>query len=333
MVGRFGVVTTGTAPAWHPAYRAAREGAACFALEDASLVVLTGADRKAYLNDLCTNAIVDLEAGGGRRAFFLNPTKGRTLADFLACETGDALWLECRGGSGGKVLEILRKYYFGQDVEFEDRSGGWVVLALQGPGTRMILEAAELPVPPDLPGSHVAIGGGPAAGRVVRWSDTGEEGVHLWLPTEGGEAVRAALAEAGAVPGTREAWTVLQIEAGVAAFGRELTEEVIPLEAPTGEAIRHDKGCYPGQEVIARLHVRGRPARHLRGLRIAGSLPAPGAVLDAEDKPGAATVTASGVSPELGPVALAYVHRDYCASGTLLTAEGTTATVADLPLR
>ncbi|MFN2382753.1 MAG: glycine cleavage T C-terminal barrel domain-containing protein, partial [Gemmatimonadota bacterium] len=104
-----------------------------------------------------------------------------------------------------------------------------------------------------------------------------------------------------------------------AAFGRELTEDVIPLEAPTENAISHVKGCYPGQEVIARLHMRGRPARHLRGLQFAATQPAPpGAVLDADGKPGAATVTASGTSPRLGPIALAYVHRDWCAAGTRL---------------
>jgi folate-binding Fe-S cluster repair protein YgfZ len=93
-----------------------------------------------------------------------------------------------------------------------------------------------------------------------------------------------------------------------------------------------DKGCYPGQEVIARLHVRGRPAKELRGLRIEGDPLSAGAKLDAPDKAGVATVTASGRSPVLGSIALAYVQRDYLDPGTRLTAEGRAAEVVDLPM-
>jgi len=152
-------------------------------------------------------------------------------------------------------------------------------------------------------------------------------------PTRGTRS-RSRVVAAGAEPGDDEAWTVLQIEAGIAAFGRELGEETIPLEAPVEEALSFDKGCYPGQEVIARLHVRGRPARFLRGLRIeGGGALAPGDTLDAADKPRVATVTASGASPALGAVALAYVHRDYLEPGTRLsTADGRTAEVTDLPM-
>lgn len=326
--------TVTTAAPWHAAYRAARDRAALFDLADSGLIELTGPERQAYVHSLCTNKVVDLEPGRGVRALLLNPTKGRTLADFLACETGDALWLECRGGSATTVLEVLGKYFFGQAVEVVDRTAAWEVAALQGPGAAELLAALGSTLPDEVPAAHVATAIGPVSGRVVRWNDTGGPGFHLWLPRDGAEAARAALAEAGAVRGGAEAWTVLQIEAGVAAFGRDLTPETIPLEAPTEDAINHVKGCYPGQEVIARLHVRGRPAKHLRGLRVEGEARlAPGMVLDAAGKPGAATVTASGVSPELGSIALAYVHRDHCSAGTRLTGEGRAAVVADLPLR
>jgi folate-binding protein YgfZ len=153
------------------------------------------------------------------------------------------------------------------------------------------------------------------------------------VPADAVDAARQAILEAGAAPGTEAAWTLLQIESGIAAFGRELGPDVIPLEAPTADAIDHAKGCYPGQEVIARLHVRGRPARHLMGLRIDGGEPLPaGSTLDAPEKAGVAVVTASAVSPELGPVALAFVHRDHCAPGTRLTSGARSAVVAELPL-
>jgi folate-binding protein YgfZ len=322
-------------------YRAARESAALFDRPGSSLVEVTGSERLAYLNSLCTNKLVDLEPGRAARAFLLVPTKGRVLADFLACETGAATWLECQGGSAATVLELLGKYYFGQDVAFHDRTDAWRVLALVGPDAGRILTGILPDVPPAEEGMHEESALAGVAARALRWSDAGAVGWHLWVAADAVEAARQAILAAGAARGSDDAWTLLQIESGIAAFGRELGEDAIPLEAPTANAIDHDKGCYPGQEVITRLHFRGRPARQLRGLRIEGDAPLPaGATLDAAGKPGAAVVTASAVSPSLGPVALAYVHRDHCEAGTPLTLAvaagaalpGTIATVADLPL-
>jgi folate-binding protein YgfZ len=315
------------------AHRAAREGAALFARPASGLIEVTGAERLEYLNDLSTNKLVDLAPGRAARAFLLVPTKGRVLADFVACEMGEATWLECQGGSAPTVLELLGKYYFGQDVAFADQSAEWRVLALVGPAAAALLTAVVREIPPAEEKTHEESRIGDTAVRALRWSDAGPPGWHLWVPTDAVEPVRRTLVEAGAVPGSEEEWTLLQIESGVAAYGRELGEDGIPLEAPTEDAIDHAKGCYPGQEVIARLHVRGRPARHLKGLRIEGSDPLPaGTVLDAADKPGVATVTASAVSPALGPIALAYVHREHCEPGTRLTGAGRAAEVAELPL-
>jgi len=282
-----------------------------------------------------TNKVDDLASGRGARAFFLNPTKGRVEADVLIAATDDATWLECLGGCAARVLELLRKYYFGQEVEIADRTGEWTVLALEGPRSAAVLESVGSAPSGTDPGDHAVVRIAGIEGRAIRWGDVGEPGFHLWLPSGGGAEARGALLEAGAEPGDRETWTLLQIESGTPAYGRELTDETIPLEAPVGEAIHHAKGCYPGQEVIARLHVRGRPAKHLKGLRLDDGPPlAAGARLDAPDKTGVATVTASALSPEQGPIALAYVHRDYCAPGTSLAAEdGRRAEVVDLPFR
>lgn len=319
---------------WHPCYLAARESAALFVRPESALVEVDGPERLEYLNSLATNKLDDLEPGRARRAFFLSPTKGRVLADFLACETGGSTWLECAGGSAPAVLEYLRKYYFGQEVDFHERAGEWWVLALVGPGAGDLLTGVATDVPPGEVGDHeeTAIGG--AECRAVRWDDAGLPGWRLWVPDPAIDVVRTALEEAGAARGHEEAWDALQIEAGVAAFGRELGEETIPLEAPTGNALHFEKGCYPGQEVIARLHVRGRPARQLRGLEVEGEEPlAAGTVLDAADKAGVATVTAGARTPDLGSIALAFVHRDYVEAGTRLTAGDHAATVVDLPMR
>jgi folate-binding protein YgfZ len=296
-------------------------------------VEVRGPERLSYLNSLCTNKLDDLDPGQGARAFLLIAQKGRVLADFLACETGDALLVECFGHCADRVLELLRKYYFGQEVEFVDLGTGWRALSLQGPASDSILARAGGEVPGPGQGDHRLDAIGPVEGRVVRWTDTGETGFHVWLAEEAVAPGRAALIEAGAVPGDPDAWDALQIEAGIAAYGPELGEETIPLEAPTEDAISHTKGCYPGQEVIARLWARGRPARHLRGLRFEGERALPsGATLYAEAKRGVARVTRSALSPVLGPVALAYVHRDHAAAGTRLHGDGVEAEVAELPM-
>lgn len=321
-------------------YRAAREGVALFPRTGAGLVEVTGAERLAYLNSLCTNKLDQLAPGDAARAFLLVPTKGRVLADFMACETGAATWLECQGGCAPVVMELLGKYYFGQDVAFQDRSSEWSVLALVGPDAAELLTGVATDVPPGTERTHEETRIGQTRVRALRWSDAGPPGWHLWIPASAAETVERVLIDAGATPGSEDTWTLLQIESGIAAFGRELGEDALPLEAPSGDAIHHDKGCYPGQEVITRIHFRGRPARHLRGLRIDGEAPLPsGARLDADDKPGVAIVTASAVSPALGTVALAYVHRDYCAAGMRLALDPPVgggprvdATVADLPL-
>lgn len=323
----------GGVPQWHTPYRAVRESAAWFPRPDNELIEVTGSEREEYLDNLCTNRVTGLTPGEATRAFMLNPTKGRVLADFLVAATEDALWLDCEGGCASTVEALLQRYYFGQDVEFHNHGDAWSIASLQGPLSGEILTRSGATLPADHVGSHIETTIGSTAVRVVRWTDTGAVGFRVWAPRSGEETAKNALIDAGAIRGDDEAWTVLQIEAGIAAFGRELTEETIPLEAPTENAISHDKGCYPGQEVVARLWARGRPAKQLRGLRLeVDRPPPPGTLLDGGDKSGVARITAAGVSPELGSVALAFVQRNYCEAGTRLGGGELVAEVVDLPM-
>ncbi len=320
-------------PQWHTPYRAVRESAALFPRRDNELIEVAGSEREEYLDNLCTNRVAGLMPGEATRAFMLNPTKGRVLADFLVVATDDALWLDCESGCASTVEALLQRYYFGQDVEFRNQGDEWSIASLQGPLGGEILTRSGATLPTDPVGSHIETVIGSTAVRVVRWTDTGEVGFRVWTPRSGEETVKKTLVDAGAIEGDDDAWTVLQIEAGIAAFGRELTEETIPLEAPTENAVSHDKGCYPGQEVVARLWARGRPAKQLRGLRLeTDQPPPPGTLLDGDDKSGVARITAAGVSPELGSVALAFVHRDYCEAGTRLGGAELVAEVVDLPM-
>ena len=205
------------------------------------------------------------------------------------------------------------------------------MLALVGPDAGRILTGVAQDVPPAEERTHEESRIGGATFRALKWSDAGPPGWHLWVPAEAIDTARQAILEAGAAPGSDAAWTLLQIESGVAAFGRELGEDVIPLERrpKTRSTTRR---CYPGQEVIARLHVRAPgPASHGPPVRGRGAAAA-GRDAGRARQAGVAVVTASAVSPELGAVALAYVHRDYCAPGTRLTSGAHSAEVAELPL-
>jgi tRNA-modifying protein YgfZ len=173
------------------------------------------------------------------------------------------------------------------------------------------------------------------AAIVVRTFDTGEPGFDLLVEAEQAEALRTAIVDAG-VPFLDESVAdALRIEAGVAAFHRDMDEETIPLEAGIeSRAISFTKGCYVGQEVIVRVLHRGhgRVARKLVGLRIDGDgVPAAGTALLAGDRE-VGRVTSSAWSPALNQViALGYVHRDFVDPGTELAVEGAAAKVVSLP--
>jgi folate-binding protein YgfZ len=143
--------------------------------------------------------------------------------------------------------------------------------------------------------------------------------------------VREALVEAGAVEIGAEVAELARIEAGVPRFGAEMGSETMPAEAGIVErAVSFTKGCYIGQEPVARLHYKGRPNRHLRGLRLSAPA-APGSSLRLGEKE-VGTIGSAGVSPARGPIALAIVRREAEPEAELTVGEdGVTARVIDLP--
>ena len=165
----------------------------------------------------------------------------------------------------------------------------------------------------------------------------------LWLARMAGPGLRAfgppatvknlwqRLAAAGARPIGTATWEILRVEQGLPLLGRELTQDYNPWEAGLGRAIHLDKGCYIGQEVIARLDTYDKVKQHLVGLRLSTTkLPPTGQPLrDGAREVG--RITSAVHSPSLGPIALAYVRRSACAEGTVLDADGAQATVVSLP--
>jgi folate-binding protein YgfZ len=170
---------------------------------------------------------------------------------------------------------------------------------------------------------------------ITRVTDTGVPGFDVYVDHERAGWLKEQVAAAGALEVDSETAEILRVEAGIPAFGRDMDEETIPLEAGIeSRAISMTKGCYVGQEVIIRVLHRGhgRVAKKLVGLVLDGDVtPAPGATVKSEDRT-VGEITSAVRSPAVArPIALAYVQRDFLAIGTVLSVDGVQATVTALP--
>jgi len=207
------------------------------------------------------------------------------------------------------------------------------VLGVFGPGAAETLARAGATVPADAAReSHFAsvVGGAPV--RIVRASDFPAGGWAIHASPEQAAEVRAALIAGGAVPIGEGTLDVLRVEDGRPWYGRDVTEDNLLHETGlVAEYHSPTKGCYVGQEVIARLEARGANVNKvLRGLRLAGPVEG-GAAVHADGKD-VGVVTTSGVSPRLGPIAMAFVHRSRAEAGTVVEVAGAPATVTTLPI-
>ena len=286
-------------------------------------LALTGPDAKSFLQGQITNDIEALEPGRGCYAALLTH-KGKMLGDLRVLDLGDELLLSCERAGLQELFTMIRRYKLGSDVELHKRTLEMGELSLIGPDARRIAGAAGLGA-----GEHdnarSEIGGHPVV--LV----TTDAGVDAFCAAERTEGVRGALLAAGAVEVGEAAAEVLRIERGRPRYGLDLDESVIPQEAGLNErAVSFTKGCYVGQETVARLFYRGKPNRHLRGLRLSAPAAAGTPLRLGEKEVG--RVTSSTVSPVHGPIALALVRREANPGVTLAVGDGSaTAEVAELP--
>ena len=213
-------------------------------------------------------------------------------------------------------------YKIGREVEVVDVTQERAILSLIGPRSAEIAGAPPLP---EYACEETSVAG------VDCLAVGTHDGIDLIAASEDSDRLRAALLEAGAVEVGPEAVEILRIEAGMPRFGAEMGAETMPAEAGIVEAtVSFTKGCYIGQETVARLHYKGRPNRLLRGLRLSAPAPAGAALRLGEKEVGA--LGSAAVSPALGPIALAIVRREAEPGAELAVGEdGVTARVVDLP--
>jgi len=317
--------------------RAVRRLAALFPLAERGLVEVRGADRMRFLQGQLTADVASLDAAGPRSgcyALALSP-QGRIVVDLHVIARSDSIWLETAAASVPAAIARLAKYVIADDVELADRSDGVARFGIEGPRAPELLAAAAGSCP-ELPPESAAglrIAGSEVLAAAFGWS--GERAFQLFVPRAEEERVAAALDAAAAACGAAragpDALEVLRVEAGIPAAGRELGEDVLPAEARLLErAVSFSKGCYTGQEVVARMESRGRVGHLLVGLAFEGALPAPGASLRAGDSRVGA-VTSVVRSPSAGAIGLGFVRRGHEPPGTRLGVDSALARVVALP--
>jgi tRNA-modifying protein YgfZ len=311
-------------------YAAAREGSAVVDVPGRGILAVTGPQRIKFLHNIVSNDLQSRRPGQGTRAGIMD-VKGRLLALLRALVTDDAVLLEMPAERLDVIEALLVHYKVAAPVRFARRP--LAALGVLGPDAADTLRAAGIELPPEMgPEDHVAGSLGAAAVRVARASDFPARGFVVHAAPEDLAAARKALASAGARPIGSDTLDVLRVEDGRPWYGPDVTEENLLHETGlVAEYHSPSKGCYVGQEVIARLEARGAHVnKMLRGLRLQAPVET-GAVVRAEGKD-VGVVTTSGVSPRLGPIAMAFVHRSRAEPGSAVEVEGRPAVVALLPL-
>src|SRR3954464_9588078 len=302
-------------------YAAMTEAVALVDRSESGKLALTGPDAKAFLNGQVSNEIEALAPGGGCYAALLTH-KGKMLADLRVIDTRDELLLLCERPALQALFDALRRFKVGFDCELHKRTLERGLLSLIGPNA----DALAGPVPPAEHANVAAeVGGAPV--RLVRT----DLGIDVVCDSADTDRVRAALLDLGAVQIDEAAADVLRIEHGRPRYGVDLDDSVIPQEAGLNDrAVSFTKGCYVGQETVARLHWRGKPNRHLRGLRLSAPAPSGTPLRLGEREVGRLGTVA--VSPVHGPIALAIVRREAGVGDTLAGGDGGgTAQVVELP--
>jgi folate-binding protein YgfZ len=270
-----------------------------------------------------TNDVEPLTAGAGCYAAFLTP-KGKMLGDLRILDAGDELLLDTERTALQPLFNMIRRFSLGYDVQVHKRTLERGLVSLVGPEAAEVAGAPQLSDAPEH--SHLEVEVGGVTARAIRT----DVGVDLLCESAELEVVASALAASGATPVDEPVVECLRVERGRPRYGIDLDDTVIPQEAGLNErAVSFAKGCYVGQETVARLHYRGKPNRHLRGLRLSGPARAGDPVRSGERKVGQLGSVAE--SPRFGWIALALVRREAPVGAGVTVADGVAAEVVELP--
>jgi folate-binding protein YgfZ len=304
-------------------YRQLREECGLLDRSERGKLLVSGAEAADYLQGQLTNDIEAIGPGEGAYAALLD-RKGHMQGDMRILRPGEGpdLLLDTEPEALEAVRRHLAMYKIGREVDVVDVTGERALLSLIGPRAVEIAGSAALP---ENLCEEVTI-----AGTQVLAVGTAT-GIDLIFEAEARDRVADALLAAGAAEVSPEAVEILRIEVGRPRFGAEMGTETMPAEAGIVEqAISFTKGCYIGQETVARLHYKGKPNRHLRGLKLSGTAQ-PGEPVRLGDRE-LGRLGGAAVSPAFGPIGLAILRREAEPGATVAVGEdGVTAEVVALP--
>ena len=300
-------------------YRALREGCGLMDRAAAGRLELLGADRQRFLNAYITCDVKGLAPGEGACGFFTS-SQGRILSDAVVLAHPDRLWVEVAPGRGGPIAEHLRKYILADRVEVRGLDD-MLPLGLIGPRAAEALETVEgLPDGPwrharvKVHGTEVELQKG---ARPALWAYT------LWVSASiAPHVIERLLEQDGVWPVGPEALDILRAEEGIPRFGVDFGPDNFPQETGIEEAVSYTKGCYLGQEVVARIHYRGGVQKVLRKLAFEGEPPASGAALLHDGREAGAATTVVRSIAEGRTIGLAILHRRAAEPGTRLEVAG-----------
>jgi folate-binding protein YgfZ len=296
-------------------YRTITEACGLLDRSERGKLALTGGDVRSFLQGQVTNDIEGLADGAGCYAAFLTP-KGKMLGDLRILAAGDELLLDTERVALQGLFNMIRRFSIGYDVKLHKRTLERGLLSLVGPDAAVVAGANSLPRD-EHAHAVVEIPSGGVVARAIRT----DVGVDLLCSAEDVDALRGALEDAGAQGVSDAAVEVLRIEHGRPRYGMDLDDSVIPQEAGlNARAVSFTKGCYVGQETVARLYYRGKPNRQLRGVLLSGPA-STGAELSFEARV-VGRLASVAVSPRLGPIGLALVRREAPPGSTVAVADG-----------
>ena len=304
-------------------YATVRNGSAgLIDLSDRGRILVSGSEAVMFLNGLITNDVKTLAENSWMPAAFPN-VQGRLLAAVRVIHRRDGFLIDTEGPTHAAVLKIVERFTLAGDFRVTDLSDHTAMFSIQGQSAQQVIRATL-----DEPAASVerqqAASLKLSDGRevtVIRATHTAEDGFDLFVDAAGAPALWKAFIAAGARPAGFEALEILRIEAGIPRFGVDMDETNVVTEANLDEAVSFTKGCYIGQEIIARIKYRGHVAKKLTGLLFDtnsdGQTLAPGAEVHSLDDKVIGRITSATFSPQCGRrVALGYVKYDHLNAGT-----------------
>lgn len=312
-------------------YQAAKNGVGIVDRSLRGKLRLTGKDRARFLHGMVTNTVEGLLEGTGNHAA-LTTVKGETLLDLWVNNHADCLWLETEPTYQTKLYETLDRYLIADDVVMTDETDAWVILGVVGSQVGEMVQGVFGAFDQMLEHQTKELEWSGKSVWITQRSILGCVGLDIRIAASDGGLLWNALLEAGGTPIGVNVQEILRVEAGLPRCGVEITESVAPLEAGLSDAVDFDKGCYIGQEVIAKMHFRGKPRRYLVGIEVDGDEVLPSDMEILVEGKTVGRLTSCVYSAQLKRViALAIVRRGMHEVGQCLTVGDVAATVVALP--